>query len=194
VAKPGAGQITHVNRKELTMHVTTIVNGVDVERLSATIDHVTADPALARFQFRAANHWIDGGHSRTTIKGFYGAGHEDITRTQPFTVDTDEPPVLLGQNRAPNTVEYVLHALAACLSGTIVYHAAARGIALDGLETTIHGDLDLHGFLGLDDNVRPGYEQIRVTLKVTGDLDDNQLAELANLTRYSPVRDIITNV
>jgi uncharacterized OsmC-like protein len=175
------------------MTVTSIVNGVDLDRLSATIDHVTAEPALARFQFRAGNHWIDGGYSRTTIQGFYGAGHEDTTRTEAFTVDTDEPPVLLGENRAPNTVEYVLHALAACLSGTIVYHAAARGIALDGLETTIHGDLDVQGFLGLDSNVRPGYEQIRVALKISGDFDDDQLAELANLTRYSPVRDIVTN-
>jgi uncharacterized OsmC-like protein len=108
-------------------------------------------------------------------------------------VDADEPPVLLGENRAPNAGEYVLHALAACLTGTIAYQAAARGIALDGLETTIHGDLDLHGFLGLDSNVRPGYEQIQVTIKVTGDFDDNQLAELASLTRYSPVRDIISN-
>ena len=175
------------------MTVTTIVNGVDVERLSATIDHVSAEPALARFQFRASNHWIDGGFSRSTIKSFYGAGQEDSTRTEPFTVDTDEPPVLLGENRAPNTVEYVLHALAACLSGTIVYHAAARGIALDGVETTIHGDLDLHGFLGLDGNVRPGYEQIQVTLTVKGEFDDKQLAELAGLTRYSPVRDIVSN-
>ena len=116
------------------MHVTSTVNGVDLDRLSGTIDAVTADPALARFQFRARNHWIDGGHSRTTIKDFYGAGQEDATRTEPFTVDTDEPPVLLGENRAPNAGEYVLHALAACLTGTIVYHAAARGIALDGLE------------------------------------------------------------
>ena len=175
------------------MQVTSTVNGVDVARLSATMDAVTADPALARFQFRARNHWIDGGYSRTTIKDFYGAGQEDATRTEPFTVDSDEPPVLLGENRAPNTVEYVLHALAACVSGTIVYHAAARGIALDGLETTIHGDLDLHGFLGLDGSVRPGYEQIRVTIKAAGDLDDDQLAELAALTRYSPVRDIVTN-
>jgi len=175
------------------MQVTNLVNGVDLDRLSGTIDAVTADPALARFEFRASNHWIDGGYSRTTIKGFYGAGQEDATRTEPFTVDADEPPVLLGENRAPNTVEYVLHALAACLSGTIVYHAAARGIALESMETTIHGDLDLHGFLGLDSNVRPGYEQIRVTIKATGDFDDNQLATLADLTRYSPVRDIVTN-
>ena len=175
------------------MHVTTIVNGVDLDRLSATIDAVTADPALARFQFRGRNHWIDGGYSRTTIKDFYGAGQEDATRTEPFTVHSDEPPVLLGQNRAPNTVEYVLHALAACVSGTIVYHAAARGIALDGLETTIEGDLDLHGFLGLDSSVRPGYDQIQVTITAAGDFDDNQLAELASLVRYSPVRDIVTN-
>ena len=175
------------------MHVTSIVNGVDLDRLSGTIEAVSADPALARFQFRAGNHWIDGGYSRTTIKDFYGAGHEDTTRTEPFTVDSDEPPVLLGQNRAPNTAEYVLHALAACVSGTIVYHAAARGIALDSVETAIEGDLDLHGFLGLDSSVRPGYEQIRVAIKATGDFDDNQFAELASLTRYSPVRDIVSN-
>jgi len=175
------------------MPVTSIVNGVDLDRLSATIDAVTTDPALARFQFRAHNHWIDGGYSRTTIQDFYGAGQEDTTRTAPFTVDTDEPPVLLGENRAPNTAEYVLHALAACLSGTIVYHAAARGITLEGLETTIDGDLDLRGFLGLDSTVRPGYQQIRVTLKARGDLDDQQLAELADLIRYSPVRDIVSN-
>ena len=175
------------------MHVTSTVNGVDVDRLSGTIDAVNADPALARFQFRARNQWIDGGYSRTTIRDFYGAGHEDGTRTQPFTVDSDEPPVLLGENRAPNTGEYVLHALAACLTGTIVYHAAARGIVLDGLETTIEGDLDLRGFLGLDSAIRPGYQQIRVTIKVTGDFDDNQLAELTTLTRYSPVRDIVSN-
>ena len=175
------------------MHTTSIVNGVDLDRLSGTIDAVTATPALARFQFRGHNHWIDGAYSRTTIKDFYGAGQEDTTRTEPFTVDTDEPPVLLGENRAPTTVEYVLHALAACLTGTIAYHAAARGITIDGLETTIHGDLDLHGFLGLNSNVRPGYEQIQVTIKATGDFDDNQLAELASLTRYSPVRDIVSN-
>ena len=175
------------------MHVTSTVNGVDLDRLSGTIEHVSADPALARFQFRARNHWIDGGYSRTTIKDFYGAGGEDATRTEPFTVDADEPPVLLGQNRAPNTGEYVLHALAACVSGTIVYHAAARGIALDGVETTIAGDLDLRGFLGLDGDVRPGYEQIQVTITVAGEFDDDQFAEIASLIRYSPVRDIVSN-
>ena len=135
------------------------VNGVDLERLNATIEAVTADPGLGRFQFRARNHWVDGGHSRTTIQGFYGAGQEDTTRAQPFLVDSDEPPVLLGENRAPNAGEFALQALAACLAGTVVYHAAARGMALQGLECTVEGDLDVQGFLGLDRNVRPGYEQ-----------------------------------
>ena len=175
------------------MQVTNRVNGVDLDRLVETTEHIGADPTLARFQFRAHNDWVDGSHSRSTIKGFYGAGQEDTSRTEPFVVDADEPPVLLGENKAPNTAEYVLHALAACLGGTMVYHAAARGIVLDALECTIEGEVDLRGFLGLDENVRPGYQQIRVAFKATGDFDDDQLAELASLTRYSPVRDIVSN-
>jgi uncharacterized OsmC-like protein len=175
------------------MPVTSIVNGVDLNRLFGTIDHISAEPALARFQFRARNQWIDGGHNRTTIKEFYGAGQEDTSRAEPFVLEADEPPVLLGENHAPNAAEYLLHALAACLTGTIVYHAAARGIALDSLECTIEGDADLHGFLGLDETVRPGYQQIRAAFRATGDFDDDQLAELARLTSYSPVRDIVSN-
>jgi uncharacterized OsmC-like protein len=175
------------------MQVINRVNGVDLDRLVETFEHISADPTLARFQFRAHNEWIDGGHSRSTIKEFYGAGQEDTSRTEPFVVDADEPPVLLGGNQAPNTAEYVLHALAACLSGTLVYHAAARGIVLDDLECSIEGDVDLHGFLGLDETVRPGYQQIRVAFKASGDFDDDELAELASLTRFSPVRDIVSN-
>ena len=175
------------------MTISSTVNGVDLARLNGTIEAVTADPGLGRFQFRARNHWIDGGHSRTMVQGFYGAGQEDTTRTQPFVLDSDEPPVLLGENLAPNAGEYALQALAACLTGTIVYHAAARGIALRGLECTVQGDLDVRGFLGLDSDVRPGYEQIQVTIKVAGELNDDQLAEIASLTRYSPVRDVVTN-
>jgi uncharacterized OsmC-like protein len=175
------------------MSTTHTINGIDVERLSGTIDHISDEPALARFQFRARNKWIDGGHNRSTIKEFYGAGQEDTSRTEPFVLDVDEPPVLLGENLAPNAGEYVLHALAACLTGTLVYHAAARGIALEGLECTVEGDVDLQGFLGLDESVRPGFQSVRVAFKATGDFDDEQLAELASLTRYSPVRDIVSN-
>lgn len=175
------------------MQVSTILNGIDLDRLSGTIEAVSSEPTLSRFQFRATNHWISGGYSRSTIKDFYGVGQEDTSRTAAFSVESDEPPVLLGENRAPNTVEYVLHALAACVSGTMIYHAAARGIVVDGMETSIEGDLDLHGFLGLDAAVRPGFGEIRVTIKVSGDFDDAKLAELASLTRFSPVRDIVTN-
>ena len=175
------------------MQTTNILNGVDVDRLTETIEHITAEPTLARFQFRARNQWIDGGHNRTTIKGFYGAGREDTSRTEPFVLDADEPPLLLGGNAGPNAGEYLLQALAACLTGTIVYHAAARGIVLEGLESTIEGDADLQGFLGLDEAVRPGFQQIRVTFKATGDFDDDELAELARLTSYSPVRDTVSN-
>jgi uncharacterized OsmC-like protein len=175
------------------MQVTKLVNGVDLDRLGTTIEHVSADPTLARFQFRARNQWIDGGHNRTTIKGFYGAGQEDASRTEPFVLDADEPPLLLGGNQGPNAGEYLLQALAACLTGTIVYHAAARGIVLDGLECAIEGDVDVQGFLGLDETVRPGFQQIRVGFKASGDFDDDQLAELEQLASYSPVRDTVSN-
>jgi len=175
------------------MSTTHTINGIGVERLSGTIDHIVDAPALARFQFRARNKWIDGGHNRSTIKGFYGAGQEDTSRAEPFVLDVDEPPVLLGENQGPNAGEYLLHALAACLTGTLVYHAAARGIALEGLDCTIEGDADLQGFLGLDESVRPGFQNIRVAFNAAGDFDDDQLAELASLTRYSAVRDTIAN-
>lgn len=175
------------------MHVTHVVNGVDVDRLAGTIDAIAAEPSLARFQFRADNRWLGGGHTRTSIQGFHGVGQEDETRTAPFILDADEPQVLLGENQGPNAGEYLLHAIAACLSGTIVYHAAARGIALEGLECKVDGDVDLRGFLGLDSSVRPGFGQIRVAITATGDFDDDQFAELVGLTRFSPVRDSVAN-
>jgi uncharacterized OsmC-like protein len=175
------------------MQVTNVINGVDVDRLAATIEHISADRTLARFQFRADNEWIDGGHNRTTIQGFYGGGQEDTSRTRPFVLEADEPPILLGGDRAPNAGEYLLQALSACLTGTVVYHAAARGIVIEELECTVEGDIDLQGFLGLDDAVRPGFQEVRVAFKVAGDFDDDQLAELARLTSYSPVRDSVSN-
>lgn len=174
------------------MPSTQTVNGVDLDRLSATIDAVVADPALAQFEFRADNAWLDGGHSRTSIQGFFGVGHEDATRAEPFTVDADEPPVLLGHNLAPNPGEHLLHALASCLTATVAYHAAARGIAVDGAACTVHGDVDLRGFLGLEAGIRPGFQRIRVTLTLAGDFDDAQFAELTGLTQFSPVRDSLT--
>jgi uncharacterized OsmC-like protein len=168
----------------------TIINGVDVEGLGNTVKAVQEKPALAKFEFRARNRWINGGHNQTTIKSFYGAGQEDTTRTQPFVLVADEPPVLLGEDRGANPVEYVLTALAACLTTSIVYHAAARGIRIEELRSELEGDLDVRGFLGLSEQIRKGYRQIRVKFTVKSDAPAEQLRELCE---YSPVFDIVSN-
>ncbi|MNF70072.1 OsmC-like protein [compost metagenome] len=166
------------------------VNGVDVGALFDTIAAVKQDPGLAEFQFRASNRWINGGYNRSNIQAFHGCREEDSTRTQPFVLDADEPPVLLGQDRGANPVEYVLHALAACLTTTMVYHAAARGIEIRGVESKLQGDLDLRGFLGLDPNVRKGYRSVRVEMLVDSDASPAVLRELA---QFSPVYDIVSH-
>jgi uncharacterized OsmC-like protein len=166
------------------------VNGVDVGALFDTIAAVKQDPGLAEFQFRASNRWIEGGFNRSNIQAFRGCREEDSTRTQPFVLDADEPPLLLGQDRGANPVEYVLHALAACLTTSMVYHAAARGIEIRGVESKLEGDLDLRGFLGLDPNVRKGYHSVRVEMLVDSDASP---AVLRELTQFSPVYDIVSN-
>ena len=170
------------------------LNGVDVDRLVGTVNAIKENPELARFQFRARTEWIKGGYSRTRIKSFYGAGSEDTSRTQPFILDGDEPPVLLGQNADPNAVEAVLQALASCLAVGFVYNAAAQGIKVDSLDFDLEGDLDLQAFLGLSERVRPGYEGIRVTYRVQTDAPREQVEALCEyVQRTSPVLDIIRN-
>lgn len=170
--------------------ITGVINGVDVDRLGATIQAVQQNTSLATFRFRAMNRWLDGGHNRSTIQSFYGAGQEDTVRTKPFALDADEPPVLLGKDQGANPVEHVLHALAACLTTSLVYHAAARGIHIESVESTLEGDLDLQGFLGISDRIRKGYKAIRVSLAVKSDAPPEQLQELA---KFSPVYDIVSN-
>ncbi len=170
--------------------ISTVINGVDVDRLGETVKAIQHNPSLATSQFRATNRWINGGHNRSTIQGFYAAGQEDATRSRPFVLDAGEPPVLLGNDEGANPVEFVLHALAACLTTSLVYHAAARGIRIEAVESTLEGDLDLQGFLGLSDQVRRGYKEIRVNFAVTSNATAEQLKEL---TKFSPVHDIISN-
>ncbi|MDH4086352.1 MAG: OsmC family protein [Nitrospira sp.] len=167
-----------------------VINGVDVERLGQTVQAVQQNPSLGASQFRAVNRWINGGHNRSTIKSFYGAGQEDTTRTKPFVLDADEPQVLLGKDQGANPVEFVLHALAACLTTSLVYHAASRGIHIESIESKLEGDLDLQGFLGLSDQVRRGYKQIRASFTVKSDASAKDLEEL---TKFSPVFDIVSN-
>ena len=177
------------------MAITTATrNGIDVERLTATIEHIEQQPELARFSFRASAQWLGGGRSKTEIQGFYGAGQEDASRERPFVLKGDEPPLLLGTNHAPNAVEAVLHALTSCLSVGFVYNAAARGIEVRSLAFDVEGDLDLRPFLGLSDTLRPGYERITVRYRVDADAPREQLEELcAYVQRTSPVMDVLTN-
>lgn len=168
----------------------TMINGVDVERLKETVKAVHEDPRLARFLFRARNKWLGRGRNRSTIKEFYGAGREDTTRTAPFVLENDEPEILLGEDQAPNPVEYLLHALAGCVTTSMVFHAASRGIEIESVESSLEGDIDIQGFLGLSDQAPRGYKTIRVRLRVKTDASPEKLAELV---RYSPVYNTIVN-
>lgn len=170
------------------------INGVDVEQLVETIDHIKENPNLAQFRFKAYNEWLGGARSRTTIETFDHAGQENTSRQAPYTLEGDEPPVLLGQNTAPNAVEAVLHALASCLAVGFVYNAAAKGIQVEHLDFDLEGDLDLHGFLGLSEETRAGYQNIRVTYRVDADAPREDLEELCEYVQdTSPVVDIIRN-
>lgn len=185
-------QMFNLKKKKMETTVKQI-NGFSQDEIFATLDTLKSDPELAGFQFRASNKWINGGHNRSSIQGFYGGGQEDNSRTTPFVFDNGEPPILLGDNEGANPVEYVLNALAGCMTTTMVLHAAAHGIQLDSVESTLEGDLDVQGFLGLDENVRNGYKEIRVKFKVQGDLTEEDKQKLYSFTQNSPVFDVITN-
>jgi uncharacterized OsmC-like protein len=172
----------------------TIRNGVDTEQLFGTLDAVKADPSLAKFQFRARNRWINGSHNRTTIRDFYAANQEDTSRAEEFVLDAGEPAILVGTDTGPNPAEYLLHALAACVTTAIVYVAAARGVHLTEVESTLEGDMDVQGTLGLSDDYRNGFEQIRISFRVTGDAPEEKLREVvARAQRRSAVFDMVTN-
>ena len=168
-------------------------NGVDTATLFATLDAVKAAPEAARFQFRADNAWISGTHSRGTIHGFYGVG-EERTHERTFHFDADHPAVLVGRDNGPTPVEYLLHALAACLTAGLANIAAARGIRLTEVRSTVSGDIELNGILGLDPGVRNGYQHITVRFTVKGDAPAAKLREIVEQSRArSAVYDVITN-
>lgn len=167
---------------------TTHVNGLDVQAATETIAALKADKSLAMFEFRARNSWINGGENRSTIRDFFGAGREDTSRSSDFVFTSGEPPVLLGNNEGANPVEFLLHALAGCVTTTFVLHAMARGIAIRELSTELKGNIDLQGLLGLDDSVSPSYEQIDIRMRVKADCSEAELDDLlAYAQRHSPV-------
>ena len=172
----------------------TIRNGVDTTQLFGTLDAVRADPSIAKFQFRARNRWIAGAHNRSTIRDFYAANQEDTSRTKEFVLDAGEPAILLGTDTGANPAEYLLHALAACLTTSLVYVAAARKVRLTEVESTLEGDMDVQGALGLSDDYRNGFEQIRVSFRVSGDAPEEKLREVVERAQQrSAVFDMVSN-
>jgi len=166
-----------------------IRNGVNVTKLAATIRAIEKQPELAQFKFRARNEWDTGGHNVATVDSFYGTCQE-MEHKAPFVMHADEPPVLLGQDRGANPVEFVLAGLSGCMTTTLAYHAAGRNLNIESIESQYEGDIDLHGLLDLDPNCRSGYREIRVKFKVKGDANE---ATIQELVRKSPVYDTLAN-
>jgi uncharacterized OsmC-like protein len=171
-----------------------LINGVNVDQLMNVIGEIEADQNYAKFQFRATNQWINGSLSRSRIKGFYAGNAEDSTRDDStrddaFTLDADEPFIAAGQDSAPNSMEYVLHALATCLTGTLVYHASVNGIVIDSVESSYAGDMDVRGLFGMSDDVRKGFNKVTVDMRVKSKASVDELTALA---LFSPVYDIIS--
>jgi len=166
-----------------------IRNGVNVTKLAATIRAIEKQPELAQFKFRARNEWDNGGHNVATVDTFYGTCQE-MDHKSPFVMHADEPAVLLGEDQGANPVEFVLAGLSGCMTTTLAYHAAGRGLNLESVESEYEGDIDLHGLLDLDPDCRSGYREIRVKFKVRGDADEQTIQELV---KKSPVYDTLAN-
>lgn len=165
------------------------VNGIHMETLQGTVTAIEQEPGLGQCKFRASNKWLGGNHNCTTITGFYGA-RQEIAHKRPFELHADEPPILAGGDEGANPVEHLLNALAACVTTSMVAHAAVRGIHIEELESELEGDIDLRGFLGLSSDVPKGFTDIRIKFRVRADIDN--MDRLKRLTAYSPVFNTIT--
>ncbi len=169
-----------------------IVNGVNVDALTETIEAIKKDPEIAAFKFRVKNKWQNGTQNHATIQGFYGAKEEHSDRKARLDYDIDEPPVLMGEDKGPNPVEFLLVGLSGCITTSFVANAAARGIEIRSLEAELEGDLDIRGFLDLDKDVPPGYKEIRFKFTIDADASEEELRELAQYARdHSPVANTI---
>ncbi len=175
----------------MAQQTTKIVNGVNVTQLFETIDSIKENGEIAKFNFRAQNKWIDGTENHTTVTDYYGAC-KTHTRNKPHVFVKDEPPVLFGDDKGANPVEYLLAGLAGCITTSLVAHAAAKGVKIDSIESTLEGDIDLHGLLQLDDT-NPGYQGINISFKIESDASEETLQELIELAKKaSPVANTIS--
>jgi uncharacterized OsmC-like protein len=165
------------------------VNGVDVDALMGTVNAIKDDPGLGACHFRASNTWLSGAHNRSRVTQFHGA-RQDIEHKQAFSMDADEPAILAGGDNAANPVEHLLHALASCLTTSMVAHAAVRGIDIEAMRSELEGDLDLRGFLGQDADVPKGFIAIRAKFQFKARPAD--LPRIRELAAFSPVFNTLT--
>ena len=184
---------TTMTAAKKTTRTPVAMNGVDTPTLLATISAVGGQPELAKFEFRATNRWISGTHSQSTMHGFFGAGGEQ-KHIAPYKASGDHPTVLCGADAGPTPVEWLLHALATCITAGIGNIAAARGIKLNKVESRIEGDMDLRGILGLSKDVRNGFQNIKVSFEIDGDAPREQLEQIVMQAKArSAVFDVLTN-
>jgi uncharacterized OsmC-like protein len=168
-------------------------NGVNVEALLGAREALTAAPEAAKFKFRAACKWINGTHSRSSVDGFYGLGAEQRHKSE-FTFDVDHPEVFASEDKGALPVEYVLVGLASCLTAGIAAVAQNRGIQLRSVEAKVEGSLDIQGILGIDKEVRNGYDDIKVVFDIDADAPRKDIEALvAQSQKRSAVYDIVTN-
>jgi len=166
------------------------VNGVTVSTIAGIVGDVEENSDNAHFQFRLQNHWVDGGLNRSRVQEYFALGQEQDTRPEPFIIDADEPAINSGGDSTLNPMEFVLHALASCLTSTLVYHSAVQGIEIELVESSLEGDMDVRGMLGMSEESRRAYNAVRVRMQVKGDADAEALKELAS---FSPVYDLVSN-
>jgi uncharacterized OsmC-like protein len=185
-------KMTQTNNKPVNTenHATHFVNGVNLDTLMGTVNAIQAEPTLGSCHFRATNKWVDGAFNQSKITGFYGAKQE-IAHKQTFNLVADEPAILAGNDEGANPVEHLLHALASCLTTSMVAHAAVRGIEIDEIESELEGDLDLNGFLGLSPETPKGFTRIQVNFRVKASPQD--LQKIESLAAFSPVMNTLVS-
>jgi len=168
-------------------------NGVNVEALLAARDALNKAPQAAQFKWRATNVWKNGTHSQSTVEGYYGLGQQQRHK-RAFTFDADHPEVFAAEDNGITPVEFVLVGLASCLTAGIAAVAQHRNIQLRSVKATIEGDMDIQGILGIDSDVRNGYNGIKVTYDIDADAKREDIEALvAQSQKRSAVYDIVTN-
>jgi uncharacterized OsmC-like protein len=168
-------------------------NGVNVQALLDARKALSDAPEAAKFQWRASCKWINGTHSHSTIRNFFGLGGEQKHRTE-FSFDADHPEIFASEDKGPTPVEYVLIGLTSCLTAGIAAVAQNRGIQLRSVAATIEGSMDMQGILGIDQDVRNGFDGIKVKYQIDADATPSEIKALvAQSQKRSAVFDIITN-